>query len=55
MVILLKIDTVKYFKELPFYTESIEKPKIKHLTSINLLAELSFYKQLSITKLNQAF
>ena len=55
MVILSKIDTVKYFKELPFYNKPIEKPKIKHLTSINLLAELPFYKQLSITKLNQAF
>ena len=55
MVILSKIDTVKYFKELPFYNKPIEKPKIKHLTSINLSAELPFYKQLSITKLNQAF
>ena len=31
MVILLKIYTVKYFKELPFYTESIENQKLnKH-------------------------
>ena len=53
MVILSKIDTVKYFKELLFYNKPIEKPKIKRLTGINLLAELPFYKQLSITKLNQ--
>ena len=40
MTILSKID---YFKELPFYNVSIEKPKIKRLTNINLLAELPFY------------
>ena len=55
MTILSKIDTAKYFKELPFYNKPIEKPKIKCLTDINLLAELPFYKQLSVTKLNQVF
>ena len=55
MTILSKIDTAKSFKELPFYNKPIEKPKIKCLTDINLLAELPFYKQLSVTKLNQAF
>ena len=55
MTILSKIDTAKYFKVLPFYNKPIEKPKIKCLTDINLLAELPFYKQLSVTKLNQAF
>ena len=55
MIILSKIDTVTYFKELPFYNKPVEKPKIKRLTDINLLAEFPFYKQLSVTKLNQAF
>ena len=41
MTVLSKID---YFKELPFYNASIEKPKIKRLTNINLLAELPFYE-----------
>ena len=46
---------VNCFKELPFYNRPIEKPKIKRLENIDLLAEPSFYKQLSITKTNQAF
>ena len=54
MTVLSKIDTVEYFKELPFYNNAIEKPKIKRLTDINLLAELAFYGQLSIIKTNQA-
>ena len=52
MTVLSKID---YFKELPFYNVSIEKPKIKRLTNINLLAELPFHDQLSIIKTDQAF
>ena len=44
-----------YFKELSFYNKPIGKPKIKRLRNINLLAELPFYKQLSIIKANQAF
>ena len=55
MTVLWKIDTVKHFKEIPFYSDPIEKPKIKRLTDINLLAELSFYEQLSIIKTNQGF
>ena len=55
MTVLSKIDTVQYFKELPFYKKPIEKPKIKQLKSIDGLVELPFYKQLSVTKLNQAF
>ena len=46
---------VNYFKEPPFYNKTIEKPKIKRLKNINLLAELPFYKQLNIIKTNQAF
>ena len=52
MTVLSKID---YFKELPFYSEPIEKPKIKRLSDINLLAELPFCKRLSIIKTGQAF
>ena len=52
MTVLLKID---YFKELPFYNVSIDKPKIKCLSNINLLAELPFHDQLSIIKTDQAF
>ena len=52
MTVLSNIDTVEYFKELLFYNNPIEKPKVKSLTDINLLAELSFYEQLSIIKTN---
>ena len=44
-----------YFKELSFYNKPIEKPKIKRLTNIDLLAEQPFYEQLNIIKTNQAF
>ena len=39
MTILSNID---YFKELPFYNVSIEKPKIKRLKNTDLLSELLF-------------
>ena len=55
MTRLSKIYAPNYFKELPFYNSFIEKPKIKHLTNIDLLAELPFQDQLSIIKTNQAF
>ena len=55
MAVLSEINRVNYFKELPFYNKPIEKPRIKRLADINLLAELPFYKQLSIVKVNQAF
>ena len=55
MTVLSEINRVNYFKELPFYNKPIEKPEIKRLTDINLLAELPFYKQLSIIKTNQVF
>ena len=47
MTILSNID---YFKELPFYNVSIDKPKIKRLKNIDLLPELPFYDQLKIVK-----
>ena len=44
-----------FFKELPFFNASIEKPKIKHLKNVDLLAVLPFYDQLNIIKTDQAF
>ena len=55
MTVLSKINEANYFKELPFYNSFIEKPKIKRLTNLNLLAELSFHDQLSVIKTDQAF
>ena len=52
MTVALNID---YFKELPFYNVSIDKPKIKGLKNIDLLTELPFYDQLNIIKTDQAF
>ena len=46
---------VDYFKELPFYNKPIEKPKVKRLKNIDRLAELAFYEQLGVRKINQAF
>ena len=43
---------VDYFKELPFYNKHIEKPKIKHLKSIDLLSELPFYEESNVIKTN---
>ena len=36
-------DTRKLFQILTFYNVLIEKPKIKHLSNIELLNELPFY------------
>ena len=49
------MSNINYFKELPFFNVSVDKPKIKHLSDINLLAELPFYERLSIIKIDQAF
>ena len=46
---------VDYFKEIPFYNKSIEKPKIKRLKNIDVLSELSFYEELNVIKTNHAF
>ena len=48
-------DPIDYFKELPFYNKQIKKPKVKGLKSIDRLAELPFYQQLSVIKTDQAF
>ena len=55
MGVMSKIDTVEYFKELLFYKKPNKKPKIERLKNIDRLVELPFYKQLSVTILNQAF
>ena len=39
-----------YFEELKFYNKHIQKPKIKHSKSINLLSELPFYEELNMIK-----
>ena len=49
------LSTIDYFKELPFYNVSIEKPKIKRLKNIDLLPELHFYDQLNIIKTDHVF
>ena len=41
--------------ELPFFNVSIDKPKIKRLKNIDLLAELPFYDQLNIIRIEHAF
>ena len=55
MTISSKNNDVNYFQELPFYNKFIEKPKLKRLKNVDLLAEQPFYEQLSILKTNQAF
>ena len=45
---------IDYFKELPYFNEDIEKPKIKRLKNVDLLAEQPFYEQLGIIKTDQA-
>ena len=43
------------FQNLPFYNVLIEKPKIKHLSNIDLLHELPFYDELSVVEISKAF
>ena len=43
------------FQTLPFYNVLIEKPEIKKLSNIELLLELPFYDELSITEVSKAF
>ena len=45
----------KLFKELPFYIVSIDKPKIKKLTNVEMLRELPFYDDLNIVQTVTAF
>ena len=48
-------NTKKLFQILPFYNVLTEKPKLKHLSNIELLHELSFYDELSVVKKSNAF
>ena len=48
-------DTKELFQILPFYNVLIEKPKIKHLSNIELLDELPFYDELSVVEISKAF
>ena len=43
------------FQKLPFYNVLIEKPKIKYLSNIDLLHELSFYDELTVVEISTAF
>ena len=59
MTVLKKIkfhpNVVGYFKELPFYSKHIEKPRVKRLKNIDLLSELPFYEELNVVKTDHAF
>ena len=46
-----KKEAKKLFQKLPFYNILIEKPKIKHLSNIDLLHELPFYDELSVVEI----
>ena len=43
------------FQILPFYNVLIEKPKIKHLSNIELIHELSFNDEVSVVEMSKAF
>ena len=47
-------DARKSFQILPFYNVLIEKPKIKHLSNIELLHEFPFCDELSVVKKSNA-
>ena len=49
------MSNINDFKELLFFNVSIEKPKIKRLKNVDLLAKLPFHEQPDIIKTNQAF
>ena len=59
MAVLSKIkshyDVIQYFKELPFYSKPIKKPKVKRLKDTDQLIELPFYEQLDIMKTDEVF
>ena len=44
----------KLFQILPFYNVLIERPKIMHLSKIELLNELPFYDDLSVVEISTA-
>ena len=48
-------ETKELFPILPFYKVLIEKPKIKHLSNIELLHGLPFYDELSVVEKSESF
>ena len=48
-------DTKTLFQERHFYNTFMEKPKIKHLSNIELLHELPFFNELSVVEISKAF
>ena len=48
-------DTKEIFQILLFCNVLIKKPKIKHLSNIELLHELPFYNELSVVEISKAF
>ena len=50
-----KKEAKQLFQVLPFYNLLIEKPKLKHLSAIELLHELTFYAGLSVVEISKAF
>ena len=48
-------ETKNLIQTLPFYNVLIEKPEIKKLSNIELLHELPFYGELSITEVSKEF
>ena len=48
-------ETKELFQILPFYKVLIEKPKIKHLSNIELLHGLPFYDELSVVEISKSF
>ena len=59
MTVLKKIKShphfVGCFKELSFYNEHIEKPRVKRLKNIDLVSGLLFYEELNVIKTDHAF
>ena len=49
------MSNIDCFKELPYFNEVIEKPKIKPLKNVDLLDEQPFHEELGIVKTDQAF
>ena len=48
-------ESKRLFQILPFYNVLIEKPKLKHLSNIELLHDLPFYDELSVVEISLAF
>ena len=48
-------EATELFQILPFCNFLIKKPKIKHLSNIQLLHELPFYDELSVVEISKAF